>query len=201
MDMPVPAKTEEGQGRLLVFFGMIATGKSTLAAAWAEARGCVYYNSDRVRKEMAGIQPVARQRESMDQGIYSSKSSRRTYDRLLDLASTHFAADPQACVVLDGSYQSLAERDLLRARLERPGRQLLFVHCVCAEEVMRQRMDQRAQDPSAISDGRWEIYLRQKVRFQAPDELLPGQLLTIDTNRPLAQLVSGLARQMAAEVG
>ena len=200
--MPLPDKTESAAGgRLLVFFGMIATGKSTLAAAWSAAQNCVYYNSDRVRKELAGMQPVTRQRESMDQGIYSSEFSRRTYDRLLELAESHFENDPSACVVLDGSYQSQAERDVLRARLERQNRRLLFVHCVCPEDVMRQRMDERAMDPTAVSDGRWEVYLGQKARFEAPDELLPGQLVTIDTNRSLDELLAELALLEGAGVG
>ena len=34
---------------------MIATGKSTLAAKWAARQGAPYFNSDRVRKELAGL--------------------------------------------------------------------------------------------------------------------------------------------------
>jgi len=75
-----------GAGRVLVFFGMIATGKSYLAAAWAKRHGCSYYNSDRVRKELAGLVPESRQGVAVDQGIYSRDFSRKTYDRLLLLA-------------------------------------------------------------------------------------------------------------------
>jgi len=38
-----------------VFFGMVATGKSYLAKAWAERLGGLYLNSDVVRKELAGL--------------------------------------------------------------------------------------------------------------------------------------------------
>ncbi|MBW6519755.1 MAG: AAA family ATPase [Desulfoarculaceae bacterium] len=185
---------------VLVFFGMIATGKSTLAAAWARQHGCPYYNSDRVRKELAGLVPESRQAAAVDQGIYSPDSSRRTYDRLLSLAEHDLSATAGTCVVLDGSYQSRSERQRLQERLA-PRARVLFVYCLCPEDVMRERMVQRQQDPQAVSDGRWEIYLQQKARFELPVELGPDQLLNINTNQPLDTLLALLAEWMVTVVG
>ena len=173
---------------VLAFFGMIATGKSYLAAAWARHQGCTYYNSDRVRKELAGLVPESRQAVAVDQGIYSREFSRRTYDQLLILAEQDLAANPRACVVLDGSYQARSERQRVQERLADKAR-VLFVHCICPEEVMRERMEQRQHDPRAVSDGCWEVYLQQKARFEMPSELRPEQLITIDTNQPLDALL------------
>jgi len=175
-------------GKILVFFGMIATGKSYLAAAWARHHGCTYYNSDRVRKELAGLVPESRQAAAVDEGIYSREFSRRTYDQLLILAEQDLAVNPGICVVLDGSYQARSERQRVRERLEVKAR-VLFVHCICAEEVMRERMEQRQRDPQAVSDGRWEVYLQQKVKFEMPSGLRPEQLLTIDTSQTLDALL------------
>ena len=77
---------------LLVFFGMIATGKSYLASAWAKQYDLPYYNSDRVRKELAGLPPETGQQEEVDKGIYTPEFSRRTYDALIEHAQTHFEA-------------------------------------------------------------------------------------------------------------
>lgn len=175
-------------GNVLVFFGMIATGKSYLAAAWARHHGCAYYNSDRVRKELAGLVPESRQAAAVDQGIYSREFSRRTYDQLLTLAEQDLEVKPGACVVLDGSYQARGERQRVQECLAGKAR-VLFVHCICPEEVMRERMEQRQHDPLAVSDGRWDVYLQQKARFEMPSELRPEQLLTIDTNPPLDALL------------
>lgn len=174
--------------KVLVFFGMIATGKSYLAAAWARQHGCAYYNSDRVRKELAGLAPESRQAAAVDQGIYSREFSRRTYDQLLILAEQDLEVNPGACVALDGSYQARCERQRVQERLALKAR-VLFVHCICAEEVMRERMEQRQRDPQAVSDGRWEVYLQQKAKFEMPSELRPEQLLTIDTNQTLDALL------------
>lgn len=185
-----------GAGRVLVFFGMIATGKSYLAAAWAKRHGCSYYNSDRVRKELAGLVPESRQGVAVDQGIYSRDFSRKTYDRLLLLAEKDMEEIPGACVVLDGSYQVRDERERVRERLRQKAG-IVFVHCVCPEDVMRVRMEQRQRDPQAVSDGRWEIYLQQKRRFEMPDELDSDQLVIINTDKDLDELLLDLDTKMA----
>lgn len=167
---------------------MIATGKSVLAAAFAKKWGCAYYNSDLVRKELAGLAPHQRQLKSVDTGIYSNDFSRRTYDALLSRAQSSLGQDPCSCVVLDGSYQRCSERERLCNTFGADHR-LVFILCQCPEEVMKRRMDRRLRNPRAVSDGRWEIYLQQKERFELPHELPREQLLILDTDRPLPALL------------
>ncbi len=176
--------------RLFVFFGMIATGKSYLASHWGRQQGYSYHNSDVVRKRLAGLNPSAGQKEEVDQGIYTSEFSRKTYDELIELAKADLVAENCNGVVLDGSYQSRRERDLVQKELQdfRP----LFIYCYCPETVMKTRMDQRKRDPQAVSDGRWEIYLKQKERFELPDELGVDQLININTDQELDHLLGNL---------
>lgn len=178
---------------LIVFFGMIATGKSYLASAWAEQFEVPYYNSDRVRKELAGITPETGQQEEVDRGIYTPEFSRRTYDTLLDRADEHFREDKQNCVVLDGSYQSLVERELVRKRFAGQV-QIVFVHCCCRERVVKERLAIRADDPDAVSDGNWEVYLTQKERFQALTE--EEQAIIVDTDAPLDALIAEVNKKL-----
>jgi uncharacterized protein len=187
-----------GQKRLLVFFGMIATGKSHLAVAFARKWGCAYHNSDIVRKELAGLAVDSRQINNIDMGIYSSEFSRRTYDALLSRAECDLNREECKCVVLDGSYQSRGERQRLCQAIGRHYR-LMFIYCQCPEAIMKKRMDKRLKNPRAISDGRWEIYLQQKKRFEMPTEFFPEQLLTLDTDRPLSELLSLLEKNLWME--
>ena len=53
----------------ILFFGLIASGKSTLAKAWAEQKNIPYYNSDVVRKELAGLSPTASNPATSNQQI------------------------------------------------------------------------------------------------------------------------------------
>ena len=176
---------------IFVFFGLIASGKSTLAAAWAKEIGAAHYNSDVVRKELAGLLPQSAQRAEFQGGIYTPELSRRTYETLLAKASREIAAGRS--VVLDASYHSAALRGQVRELAAQSGCPLLFVQCLCPEDEMKKRMEIRARDPKAVSDGRWEIYLKQKVNFGQPDELGQAELLAITTDKPVDLLVKQLA--------
>jgi len=181
---------------LYAFMGLIASGKSTLAAAWAAEVGAAYYNSDRVRKELAGLAPTAGREAAWNQGIYSGEMTRRTYDELLARAEEDLRQG--RAVVLDASYQARPERDRVRALAERAGRDCFFVHCVCPEDEMRRRMAIRARDPLAVSDGRWEIYLAQKEKFELPTEIEAAHCITISTVAPVPSLVASLAELLPA---
>jgi hypothetical protein len=181
------------QGKLFVFFGMIASGKSTLAEAWAEKSRLTWYNTDRLRKELAGLAPASRQREAVDQGIYSKDFSRKTYTALLDAAETELRKGRG--VVLDGSYQSRHERQRVRELARRLAVGVYFIQCICPENLLKERMEKRALDPGAVSDGRWEIYLKQKERFEPPVELPDSELLVINTGDTPENLLLGLTKK------
>lgn len=178
---------------LLVFFGMVATGKSYLASSWAKKYGLPYYNSDKVRKELAGLTPKTSQQEEVDQGIYTKEFNRRTYDALLEHADRHFRSDKQASVVLDGSYQSLYERDLLRKHFGDLVR-IVFIHCTCSERVVRERLEIRAGDPDAVSDGNWQIYRTQKKRFQGIAD--SEQVVELDTDASIEVLLNKVTTEV-----
>jgi len=179
---------------IYVFFGMIATGKSTLAMAWAKYKQLQYYNSDRVRKELAGIRPTESQRSTVDTGIYTGEFSQKTYQALLEKAEKLLLQGDS--VILDASYQLERDRQDVRALAKHLYSRVCFIYCQCSEDEMKRRMSLREQDPAAVSDGRWEIYLKQKQRFELPVELTASELITIDTRAPLADLLEELDRKL-----
>ncbi|MBW2471896.1 MAG: ATP-binding protein, partial [Deltaproteobacteria bacterium] len=126
---------------LYVFFGMIATGKSTLAMAWAKHKQLEYYNSDRVRKELAGITPAESQRHAIDTGIYSEEFSEKTYKALLERAELHLQQG--SSVILDASYQYVRNRKSVRTLAKKFNCQVYFILCQCSEIEMKQRMRTR----------------------------------------------------------
>lgn len=181
------------QPRLLVFFGMTASGKSTLAMAWSDHDGAPYYNTDRVRKELAGLQATDRRPDDIGQGIYSPALTTRTYQTMLDQAQRDFTKGA-SLVVLDGSYSQRADRDAVRSLAGRIGVQSIFLYCFCSETETRRRLACRAIDAQAVSDGRWEIYLHQQRSFE-----LPGReeqdCIRVHTERPVPELLNELHTQ------
>lgn len=180
---------------LFVFFGMIASGKSTLAEAWAEDLHLPYFNSDRVRKQLAGLKEETSQQDGFKQGIYSSDFSRRTYASLLDRAEKELTRGVSA--VLDASYQNRQDRLRVLDLALRLQCRIFFILCTCREAEMKKRMERRARDPLAVSDGRWEVYIEQKKRFEPPVELAADELITIDTEAPVAVLLDRLHQRLA----
>ncbi len=197
----MPAAVDERKRRrprLFVFFGLIASGKSTLASGFAERQGFPCYNTDRVRKELAGISATTRCAEGVGEGIYSPAFTARTYQALLDRAATDLESG-RAGVVLDGSYGRRADRARVLELADRLGVGVVFILCSCSDREVRRRLALRARDPRAVSDGRWEIYLAQKERFESPDELDPAQLVRIETEAMPAELLDRLEAALAGE--
>lgn len=179
------------QPTLYVFFGLIASGKSTLAELFAATHDLPYYNTDRVRKELAGIAANERRPDGMGQGIYTPEFSEKTYQTMLDSASQDFNKGATG-VVLDGSYSKATDRHKVSEFAHSLGTRIRFILCSCSEQETQRRLALRAQDPNAVSDGRWEIFVRQREKFEQPDELSPHQLTRIDTEAEPHELLRHL---------
>lgn len=177
--------------KVVVFFGLIASGKSFVAKAWAQKHCFPYCNTDVVRKQLAGIKPCEPQQEGISEGIYSPAYTRLTYDALLRFAEKALADPSVTCVVLDGSYQAQAERERVLLRFAHRAR-VVFVLCSCKEEIIMVRLAQRALDPEAVSDGSWKIYLHQKESFEYPEELSVRQFRRLDTEKDVQLLLESL---------
>lgn len=180
---------------LLVFFGMIASGKSTLGQAWAERCRVPYYNTDRVRKELIGLQPTDRRPDPVGQGIYSSEWTEKTYAAMLDRARADFASGEET-VVLDGSYGRRHDREQVRRLVKEAAARCVFVWCICSDSEVERRLALRARDRGAVSDGRWEIYLHQKKVFERPDPRLETDCLMVNTEREVGELLQIVADEL-----
>jgi predicted kinase len=183
---------------IVVFFGMTASGKSTLGKAWAAQYAAPYYNTDQVRKELAGLRASDRRPDRVGFGIYGADLTEKTYRTLLGRAGEDLAAGKQF-VVLDGSYSRRGDRDRVRDLAARYGAKSVFVFCTCSEAAVRHRLALRAKDPEAVSDGRWEIYQHQQATFERPDDLVETDCLRLNTEQPVADMIAWLTAQLCAQ--
>ena len=183
---------QDEQPVIYVFFGLIATGKSSLAIAWAKRLALAYYNSDLLRKKLAGPDSAGAD-QPFKEGIYSAAFTRKTYNCLLAKAAAELSHGRS--VVLDASFCGRQDRESVRDLAKKYGAKARFVLCSCPESELKKRMQKRKLDPDAVSDGRWEIYLRQKEVFVKPAELEPLELTAINTMAALPeQLLDRLAK-------
>ncbi len=182
---------------VVVFFGLMGTGKTTQARALAAALHLPVIHSDAVRKGLAGLTPTTLTPEKFGKGIYDEDFSRRTYEEMLRLAQEHLAAGRG--VILDASYKRGRERELVRQLAREHGAAAAFVYCTCPFKVVKERLNRRTHNREAISDGRTELLAAQAKDFD-PLEPADRPLLELDTSREkeivTADLLDFISRQL-----
>ncbi len=172
---------------LVVIFGLMGVGKSTVAQALGEARGWPVIGSDAVRKALAGLSPTTPARFGFGQGIYREDFSQKTYAEMRRRAGELLAGGARG-VILDASFKSAAERARVRELAGEKGARAVFVQCVCPKEVVQERLRRRADNASAISDGRPELLDLQIEDFEPVTEADQPRL-RLDTGRDLVQVL------------
>ena len=172
---------------LILTMGIIASGKSTVAAGLAAALGLELFSSDRVRKELGGAAPETPQQAAYGAGLYDAAMSQRTYDTLADMACQALSRGDS--VVLDASFARQAERRRMASLAREMGAHCCVVECWAPEEALRVRLRQREHLPTSISDAREEI-LSQFQRDYEPFSADEGMCcVRLDTTQSLEQCV------------
>jgi uncharacterized protein len=169
--------------RLIVIFGLIASGKTTLAQALGQSTDWLTVHSDVVRKTLVGIPSTQRVEVPYGQGIYAPDMSGRTYQEMFRQAREELQAGKS--VILEGSFMRAADRGQARELAARCGVEVFFILCSCAAEETLRRLVRRAADNEAISNGRQEILMAQMKMFEPIEDLQEVPVLILDTSRPL----------------
>lgn len=172
--------------KVVVIFGLMGTGKTTLSRALGEEMGWPVVHSDAVRKTLAGLTPTTPTPTEFGKGIYDEEFSRRTYEEMRGQTAEHLRAGKN--VILDGSYKRATERDLVKQLARDHGAAAIFLYCACPPDVVLQRLDIRAEDPQSISDGREEILAAQALDFDPVDLALPD-FWGVNTNREMSDIL------------
>jgi hypothetical protein len=173
--------------RLIVIFGLIASGKTTLARALGQSTGWLVIHSDVVRKTLVGIPSTQRVEVPYGQGIYAPDISGRTYQEMFCQAREHLQAG--GSVILEGSFMRAVDRHQARELAVLCGAEAFFILCSCPTEETLRRLVRRAADHEAISNGRQEILMAQMEMFEPIDDLQEVPVLILDTDRPLKAIL------------
>ena len=130
-----------GAVTLVVAGGLPGTGKSVLAGAVAGQLGCTVLNSDRIRKELAGLSAEASALAPYGSGIYTAGWTERTYAELLHRAAVLLARGES--VIADASFVSARQRAAAAAAAAEVGADLVQLRCTASRELAARRMGAR----------------------------------------------------------
>lgn len=142
---------ESGAVRLALVGGLPGTGKSTVSGALADRTGTVLLSSDRLRKELAGIDPLDDASAPYAEGLYSPARTDALYEELLHRAGVLLARGES--VVVDASWTQRAHRRAAEELARRTHSDLVPLHCTAPDEVARHRLATRrrtASDADAV---------------------------------------------------
>jgi len=173
--------------QIVVVFGLMGTGKTSLAKALAAQTGWPMISSDETRKNLQGISPTTRKWEPFGKGIYSEVISRKNYLKMRFEAKR--LLEQGQSVILDGSYKRQSERLALMDLAKKTEARIQFLECRAPLKTIRQRLRQRERETRSISDGRWEIFHRQRKDFDPIVDPVKPYCLRIRTTKPLNELI------------
>ncbi len=177
---------------LFLMCGLMGSGKSSAAEGLAGKLDMSILSSDRVRKELAGIDPDEGRKVPFDSDIYSQEMTQRTYDRMNTNAAGILKTG--GSVVLDATFTDPVRRIAAFHTARKTGARPILLYLEADEETLRTRLRKRAKGVS-ISDGREDILGDQRKAFIPPDELSDEHRLTLKASGMTEEIVRSAYRR------
>jgi len=145
--------------RMLITFGLSGSGKTWLSGQLLEQVGAIRLRSDVERKRLFGLGALERSASSPGTGIYRTEDSRRTYDRLLDVAL--IAADAGYPVIVDASFLRQSDRVAFRRAAYARAIPFRILRCSASVQRLRARIEARLASSGDASEADTGILERQ----------------------------------------
>jgi uncharacterized protein len=161
-----------GEVRLVLVGGLPGSGKTTVAGMLADELGAVLLSSDRVRKELAALDPAWHAAAPYRSGIYTAEHTERTYGELLRRAEELLSRGES--VVLDASWSAAEERELARNVADRTYSTPVSLRCAAPQAITVTRLRTRT---GSLSDADPVI-----ARAMAADTTPWPEAATVDTS-------------------
>jgi aminoglycoside phosphotransferase family enzyme/predicted kinase len=178
---------------LIITCGLMGSGKSAIASELAFELGVEVLSSDRVRKEIAAIPPTTHWHAGYDQGIYTSSYNKATYSELRKRANK-ILGEGNGCII-DATFRKKHDRAQFHRLAKMLDVPFYIVETVSPEAIIRERLESRIQKPDEISDGRWELFHRQKEEFEPVAEN-EGEHVVVDTSRGMVENIDEILRSL-----
>lgn len=153
---------------LVLVGGLPGTGKSTLAARLADRANLEVLDTDRIRKELAGLPLEETPGPEESARLYSKEGRARTYAAIEHRIRSGLRRGGR--LLVDASFHRAERRrpflELARAHAVRA----VLIVCETGPQTARRRLAGRERDPS---DADWSIYVRMREAWE-PVETYPG---------------------------
>jgi aminoglycoside phosphotransferase family enzyme/predicted kinase len=155
---------------MVLIAGLPGTGKSMLARGLRETCSFTWIRADEVRKRLAGLDPLAKQRPDLDEGIYTREWSDRTYAACLERAGDVCKAGGRA--LIDATFVDKRRREAFVHAAIAWGVPVILMVVHAPPELIRERLAARTQDTHEPSDADWSVYEALRAKWSPVDPML-----------------------------
>ena len=168
--------------RLVLTFGLSGSGKTGAAGQLAQRLGAVRVRSDIERKRLFALPPTARSTP----GLYAPDATRRTYERLQEVADQALGAG--VSIVVDAASLQRQERNALRAVAARHGAPFHLLVCQAPLPVLQARVAARQAEGRDASDATPEVLAQQQQWAEWPGADEAADTWVLDTDGSLDEV-------------
>jgi hypothetical protein len=186
--------TQPQRGFLAITFGVSGSGKSTVALQLLERTGAIRIRSDVERKRLFDLAPESSSSSSVPGGIYTSEASRRTFERLQQLARS----------VLQSGLPCIVDATFLRREQRKPFEQLaaelalpfLIIHCAAKTSSLRQRIEYRNRQTRDASEADVAIMEQQLCAVEALTAGEAACAIEVNENTTIDEVVGQITARL-----
>ncbi len=179
---------------MVIMSGLVASGKSTVARAVARDISAPVVLSDHARDALLGLHRAEELSSSEWEHAFSPELHDEVYNEVF--RRSRLALQSGRPVVVDGCFGSNQLRTNIRGLALECGVPFLFVECHCPEDVIRERLRQRA-DRAGIETNTWiEISDGFKDKWECVEVLPEMEHMVVDTSKPLEDTIALLRKRL-----
>jgi len=153
----------KGEPVLVIMHGLSGSGKTWLSERLMAALPAIRVRSDIERKRLFGLDETADSDSGIGSGIYSPSASTETYERLFTLADSLLAAGHH--VILDAAFLKKKQRVFARSVASSLGVESVLVCAEAPEDVLRSRIERRAERRDEASEANLAVLEHQLESF------------------------------------
>ena len=180
--------TKQVQPTLFITHGYSGSGKSTVSRVLMQEYPAIRIRSDIERKRLCGVSAIERNKEGVQQGIYNSNISEKTYLHLSKITEKLLISG--FSVVVDAAFLQLKQREIF-IKLARK-HQVKFIILMCDVDIntIKQRLIQRNIENKDVSDADLNVLEHQINHSDSLTEKELGLTIKIDPQEINSSILS-----------
>ena len=176
--------TSSSSSFLILMHGVSGTGKTTVSTEVVKALSAIRVRSDVERKRLKSDKQKGNLEEGTKADLYTSNMTRRTYERLQDLARTLLHAG--SSVVVDGTFLQRGQREAFMLLARECSCAFILLDVYAPPAVLTERIKCRLLEGRDASDATVDVMKWQRENEESFTQAEHPYVVRVDSTDPQA---------------